>query len=430
MSDGGPAVTTAPSPGSQPAAPEALPKEAPAKEAKAEGPKPIRPIPDKPRGQSLPGVWTQRGDPQDEIIERKRKERAEAAKAKPAEGSDAGADKTVAQTKEETAKASAPPKPAATPVPESEPFTQEHLDALEAEDADPEKVKHALKTLKGMHKAVLKAKEEARQTRTKAIDLANQWKAEAERVTAELEQARRGGAAPGSATPQPTAEGAGKGAAAAPDPAAKLLEAIPLDTFEAIAEKHGQGVALTWALQKAQDLTRAEFQAMLDQRLAPVEQTAQVSAQVKRVVDTFKGVAEIRDPVSQDYFYPELHDPELLDRVMHVWKELRLPDEVAYSPKGVHTAVIIVRDALGRIGVQVAPTKTANPPATPTPNPEVDKVATALAASLNRQNSGQVLDGHSAAISRPNGEVTADMVIRREILAAQPINPKLGFGRR
>ena len=88
--------------------------------------------------------------------------------------------------------------------------------ALEdADNPDPEKLKHANKTLRGMHQAVLKAKEAARQTHTKAVDLANQWKAEHDRVAAELEQVRKGATAPAASQPSPTADSVGAQAAKA-----------------------------------------------------------------------------------------------------------------------------------------------------------------------------------------------------------------------
>lgn len=348
-----PAVSTGTAPTS-PAAPTGLP------EAEATGKdgieirhgKPIRPIPPPkpgaktgPRG--LPGVDVL-GDEADGI-------EAEGGEKVPLRGPDGKFVKADPATLE------VPPKPGEEPPPSKFKFAGEEFDTQE-------KAEQNFKSLRGQFKPLVERVTQAETHLAKAAESARGWKAEHDRIAAELEAYRTGKASPQSQpaesqTPEASAEG------------------IDWDLYAEIhrlaTEKGEPWKAEQWLVKEQQKIFEARLAAMRDEVTLP-QRTAEVHAAIGQQTEAlFTSLADYVNPDGSPA-YPELSDPQAAYQIGRFWTSMGLPPESALTPQGAIAAIGLYRMAAGSQGSAATPA----PPPPPPPTPPPDTTPAVAAAGL------------------------------------------------
>jgi len=196
-------------------------------------------------------------------------------------------------------------------------------------------VEQAHRSLQGQFKSL-------KDDRDYGFSAANGWKAEADRLRAEVE-ALKGGTPAGGQAVQQNPVSTQRGQSLDVD---ALVSGIDMDAFERHAATSGLPQAgkylvsetLRAVMEKVLPAVRAEFQ----QGLQPFQDRAQ-EAEVLQTVNTLvSGVGQLQMLDGAPAF-PELNDPEKLHEIGLVWRDAGLPPEAALTRQGLISAVALYR---------------------------------------------------------------------------------------
>lgn len=369
------APTAQPSPGPAIDGPEATPVAAPDNQPRLA--KPIRPIP------SLPGVFPD-DDPFPPPPSRSAASSDPAtpgATAPPTRGPDgrflAGTSPAGTDFGEH-----APQPGDAKPQPSKFKFAGEDYDSQEAAEQNVRSlrgqfrpVQSLARSLGGVDKIVPRFSE--------AAESARGWKAEADRLSAEL-AAYESGDQPIRAAKTPTG----------PDAMAASVADVDWDLYAEIkklASDSGEPwKAEQWLIEETRKVERARYESLLDERLAPMAEKEAHQAVIAQTETLFGSLAEYTHSDGSPAF-PELHDPTASRDIGRMWASLGLPPEHALTPQGAIAAIGIYRMSKGNQRSQAGPAPTVPAPA---PRPFVPTDAHA-AATLE--------DGRAQSLSMPGG---------------------------
>lgn len=354
----------------------------------------IKPIPPKKTASKLPGVDVM-GDEADAIPARPR-----------------GPDGRFLAV--EGAPTDVPPRPGEEPGP-PEPTPSKFKFAGEEWESQ-EKAEQNFRSLRGQFKPLLErmtaiesAHKESTETLHRAAESARGWKAEADRLSAELEAYRTGKA--------PQSQPAGESTTPASDE-----QGIDWDLYAEIhrlaTEQGTPWKAEQWLVKEQQRVLDQRLAAMKDEVTRPqreAEARQQIAAQTDQL---FTALSDYANPDGSPAF-PELSDPEAAYQIGRFWTSLGLPPEAAFTPQGAIAAVALYRMAAGSQGRPAPASAPAAPPASPSPTPQA--FAAAAAAGL---------DGGRPSAVPMNGEGRMSPEAAR-ILAglkqATLVRPGLGF---
>jgi hypothetical protein len=365
----------------------------------------IRPIPPKKTLGKLPGVdvMGDEADPNTSTIP-----------APPQRGPDGRfvkADPNAAPTADPSAPP-APGDPDATVPPASKfKFAGEEWESQE-------KAEQNFRSLRGQFKPladrVARVEAEAKETTAtlhRAAESARGWKAEHDRVAAELEAYRSG---------KPPQSGPA-------DPSTPPADAEQGIDWELYAEIHRLATeqGTPW---KAEQWLVKQQQALIDQRLAAMKdevtrphREAEARQQIAAQTDAlFTAVSEYVNSDGSPAF-PELGDPEAAYQIGQLWTSLGLPPEAALTPQGAIAAVSLYRMASGSQGKSAAaqpPTPSAAPPSTPNPQAAL---AAAAAAGLDTGRPSVVNFNGNPTLSPEAARIVAGLK------QATLVRPGLGF---
>lgn len=312
----------------------------------------------------------------------------------------------------------APPLPGEEPAPEPTTpqrfkFAGEEWDSQEIAEQNFRSLRGQFKPLTQKLQAIEAEHRQATETLHRAAESARGWKAEHDRIAAELEAYRTGKATPQS---QPAEDGP-----------SQEVPGVDWDLYAEIhrlATEQGQPwKAEQWLAEQQQRVFEAKLAAKLDEATRP-QREAELRNQVGAQTDAlFTALADYANADGSPAF-PELGDPEAAYQIGKFWTSLGLPPEAALTPQGAIAAIALYRMASGQgsQGSSAAPPAPTPPtPAPPTPNPQV--AAAAAAAGLDGGRP-------SAVVSPSNGTGTMSPEAAR-ILAglkqATLVRPGLGF---
>lgn len=244
-----------------------------------------------------------------------------------------------------------PEKPAAEPQkPEKFKFGDIEFDSREAAEQN-------FKSLRGMHRAVEKKAEEAGGRASENARVAHAWKAEADRLRAEIEALRTGRPAAGGERPQnlgrpsngqaqptPAVARGGEGA----DPAAEakaFRESIDWEFYHELYEQQGPQAAQWWLTDKFEaHLAEREGRLLkqIEQRFQPFQEQQARTQELHAAADVFERMASFKDQAG-DAYYPELGDQAAVEAIARTWNQMGMPPDLKFSERGVHLAILEFR---------------------------------------------------------------------------------------
>lgn len=258
----------------------------------------------------------------------------------------------------------------------------------------------SFKSLRGQFKPMIERVQSAEAERDRASTSAHSWKAEAERLTKELEALR--GGAPATGGKQPGTGGAPTGAVTAAGEGE--LDADERFLYEHAAEliadpKIGMG-GFQLALREIQDkrvearvaAVEKRFEEKLEAGLAPSRESSELQT-LKTTADTL--IADMSTHVwpagharAGQVAYPELGDSDKIAAIASHWKaEGREPADL-FTHQGLRAAIALYRFTYGEPAAAPAPTATPTPVVPPQPS-SADTAA--------------AMAGHAAPAVRPTG---------------------------
>lgn len=244
-----------------------------------------------------------------------------------------------------------------------------------------------------------------------AAESARGWKAEAERLSAELQQARAGrqpAASPSSPSPTPTTT-------AAPDAAAAQPADVDWELYAEIkklANDSGEPwKAEQWLISEVRKADRAHYESMLDERFAPIVDAEQQAAVTSQTEALFSNLSEYVN-ADGSVAYPELHDEAAAYAIGRMWASLGLPPEAALTPQGAIAAIAIYRMAKGGSqagSADAAVLAGARPIASSQPSTPTDAHAAAALGGDGRVQGLSIPDGASGSASAEAARVLAGL---------------------
>jgi hypothetical protein len=376
-----------------PAAPDSTPRLA----------RPLRPIP------SLPGVF-----PDDDPFPVGASKSA--AATDPANPSSPGATTTAARGPDGRFVAGASPAATDGGEPALEVGTQDQQPATPkfkfgGEEFDSrEAAEQNFKSLRGQYRPLqalarsLGGIDKIQTTFQQAAESARGWKAEAERLSAELQQARAG---------QPAASPSSSSTTTAvPD----ATDAKPADVdwelyaeIKKLANESGEPwKAEQWLINEVRKADRAHYESILDERFAPIAEAEQQAAVVSQTETLFSNLAEYVN-ADGSVAYPELHDEAASYAIGRMWASLGLPPEAALTPQGAIAAIAIYRMAKGAGGSQAGSVADAQPMTLTPPTAPTDAHAAAALGGDGRNMDMRIPDGMAGSASAEAARVLAGL---------------------
>lgn len=213
-------------------------------------------------------------------------------------------------------------------------------------------------------------------TLTAAADSARGWKAEAERLRAELD-ARPGGQPAGAKPPDASAAPAPD---AVPDADAPDVDWELYAEIRKIANESGEPwKAEQWLINETRKAERARVEALIRDRLAPFTAQQDKQAAASQAETLFTNLAAYTAPDGSPAF-PELTDEAAAYEVGKLWSSMGLPAESALTLQGALAAIALYR--LAKSYGQGSQAKPATAPAPPPPTVPALPADTVSAASL------------------------------------------------
>jgi hypothetical protein len=357
--------------------------------------KPIKPIP------RLPGVF-----PDDDPFPYPPSSDADppAASALPPRGPDG---RFVAPSSSATPAGEHTPEPAKEPAPTRFKFAGEEFESQAAAEQNFKSLRGQFKPLQSLARSV-GGVEQVVPKFAEAAASARGWKAEAERISAEL-AARNGqpAAAQSAAPPAQPAE--------ASEPAADVDWELYAEVKKLATERGEPWKAEQWLIEQVRASERSQMQQMLDQRFAPFEAQQQHAAVAAQTEQVFAALADYTN-ADGSLAFPELHDEAAAYEVGRLWADMGLPREHALSHRGAIAAIALYR--MTKQPRSQARTAAPTPPQAPSPPP------------ADTQSAASLTDGRPTVASvSGNGSQSAEA---QRILAAlrsthSPNRAVLGF---
>lgn len=390
MATAAPAAPSPSAPASAPAAqpvpvggPEATPAPAPDKEQRLA--KPLRPIPD------LPGVF-----PDDDPFP--------PPPSRAAAASDPAKPGATALTRGPDGRFAAASSPATTatgehtqqtsdelPQPSKFKFAGEEYDSQEAAEQNVRSMRGQFRPIQALGRQ-LGGLDKIAPTLQSAAESARGWKAEAERLRAELD-----GRAPAPAAaddvPQP---------GSSPDGGEAGIDWDLYAEIKRLATENGEPwQAEKWLAEQQERVIQTRVNKLLGERLAPLAEAEAHQDVVNRTQDLFGGLAQYTNSDGSPAF-PELHDEGAAHEIGKMWVAMGLPPEAALTPQGAIAAVAIYRMAkAGRAASGARPTPSAAiPPPPPAADPSDALAAADLGDGRGRPLGSPALNGPSAEAAR------------------------------
>ena len=242
------------------------------------------------------------------------------------------------------------------PQPAKFKFAGEEFDSREAAEQNLRSLRGQYKPLQGLARS-LGGIDKIAPTLTSAAESARAWKAEADRLRAELD-GRQPAAAPAASDPAP-----------ADEPAESIDWELYAEIRKVAIEQGTPEKAEQWLHEQQERVINARVQALLDDRLAPLADAEQQAALASQTQALF---TDLSTYVNGDgsVAYPELHDEQASYAIGRMWASLGLPPEAALTPQGAIAAIAIYRMAKGGRSQAnpAAPTPASvAPPAPPAP---------------------------------------------------------------
>lgn len=265
-----------------------------------------------------------------------------------------------------------------------------------------EHAEQSFRTLRGQFKPVmglakqLGGVDKIAPTIERAAASARAWQAEANRLSAELDQYRAGRPATAPTPETPTAP-------AQPETDSDGVDWELYAEIKRLATEAGEPIkAEQWLMQQIQAAERSRYEKLVDERMAPFTAAQERAATAQHTETLFGHLAGYTNGDGTPAF-PELHDESAAYEVGRIWAGLGLPPEAALTPQGALAAIGIYRMTKSRAG---ANSDTANATRTVTSSVPPAPVAPSDAAAAAGLDDGRTmpmsprLDGPSAEAAR------------------------------
>jgi len=283
-----------------------------------------------------------------------------------------------------------------------------------------EKAEQNFKSLRGQFKPVqalartVGGVDRIAPTLSSAAASARGWKAEAERLTAELAAARSGR--------QPATPGVTSSPAHTPDAVAEPADVdweLYAEVKKLATERSEPWKAEQWLIEQVRKIERTRTDKMLDERDAPIKAQRARDAVAAQTETLFSSLAEYTYEDGSPAF-PELSDEAAAYDVGRMWASLGLPSAAALTPQGAIAAIALYRMSQPK----ESQAKVAARPPSPSPSAPAEPTDTQSAADL--------VDGRQTVASVPGNGATAPSAEAARILAAlrsthSPSRAMLGF---
>jgi hypothetical protein len=285
---------------------------------------------------------------------------------------------------------SEPPKPAADKIK----FAGEEWDSNDAIEQNFKSLRGTFKPVAGLARH-LGGMDRIVPKFTEAAESARGWKAEHDRVKAELDAIRTG------ATP----------ATPAADPAAAEADSIDWELYAEVqklaADSGEPWKAEQWLIEQVRKADRAHVTKLLDERFAPLT-AAQAKMQTAAKTEAlFESLTQYTNDDGSPAF-PELNDESAAYEIGRTWASLGLPAEAALSAQGAIAAIAVYRMRRPQAGPSLLPTTPTPPPSPATPTD------TRSAAGLD--------DGRPSSASVPGNGATPSAEAARILAGLRSVN--------
>jgi hypothetical protein len=232
---------------------------------------------------------------------------------------------------------------------------------------------------------------------TQAAESARGWKAEHDRVKAELDALRSGKSADGQQQSKSPAQDA-------PAPEADVDWELYAEVKKLATDSGEPWKAEQWLVNQVRVTDRARTEKLINDRLAPLDAERQSQAVVAKTETLIESLAGYTNTDGSSAF-PELSDESAAYEVGKLWSSLGLPQESALTPQGAMAAVALYRMAKGSGSPQAKPAPVAPPAVPPAP-----------ATPTDTQSAAGVVDGRQTVASVP-GNGSAPSAEAARILA-------------
>ncbi len=251
------------------------------------------------------------------------------------------------------------PKQEAAPAPEGDDQTP---DPTTETPTTPGKVRFldkdygSIKEVERLHKSLQGNFTTLKGQATNNFNSAVAWKAEAERVSAELEAYKSGKVPAGantSASPAASGqEGQPTPGSASPSPVAQsFAESFDWNTYNRLKQVDPDAAAIFHSSALEEFMERkleAKYEAKYGSKIkdleAPVLQSRQAEEFNARVIGTITSLANQVDEVSGAHHYPELNDPQAREAILQIWSNSGVDASMAHHPYVIASAVYIYRN--------------------------------------------------------------------------------------
>lgn len=289
--------------------------------------KPIKPIP------PLPGVF-----PDDDPFPASAPQQADSPSSSSGERPRGPDGRFVASPPTPVAGEPASEQRETAPQPEKFSIAGEEFESREAFEQNFKSMRGSFKPLMGIAKH-LGGVDKIVPHLTQAAESARAWKAEADRLKAELDGRAAQPATTGAAKPQ--------AASTAPD-AAPATEADSVDwelyaEVKKLANQSGEPwKAEQWLIEQVRKGERARVEKLLDEKFAPITEAQAKLQQSKKAVALFADLANYTLDDGSPAF-PELSDENAAREIGSLWVQMGLPPEAALTPQGALAAIATYR---------------------------------------------------------------------------------------
>lgn len=231
----------------------------------------------------------------------------------------------------------------------------------------------------------------------RAAESARGWKAEAERLKAELESRTSMPAQPQSPTPdEPAAE-------------ADIDWELYAEVKKLATEAGEPWKADQWLIAQVREAERNRLDGLLNEKLAPLTQAQQQAGVIAQAAELFGNLKDYEMPDGSPAF-PELSDADAAENIGRYWASLGLPMEHMLTPQAASAAIALYRMAQS-FGSQAG--SAAQPPPTPPP---------VTAAPTDAQSAAGLTEGRPSVASIPGNGATLSPEAARIIAGLRKVN--------
>lgn len=274
-----------------------------------------------------------------------------------------------------------------------------------AEFDSQEAAEQSFRTLRGQYKSM---EQRVKDSRSEAERVVGQWQESHRNLENQVRELREqlAGKRP-SAEEKPRQEGATPN-----DEIADIIEKeIDWDFVNDLSSTRSPAEAMKWALYKLAHAMDKRASGLVEKSTAPFREITQSVEKQGKFAAVFQQAAEYTNEEGAP-LYPEVRDEKIRPVIARILERLELPEEIAYSPRGIYLAVAAYRDLAGRTTQQpLSPASLTTSPSKPTPAPIKEIEDAAAASAYSEGGPGRGLPAKQSLSERDRERRVAEAIL-------------------